>query len=58
MDTKKASHLKKLVNTIKIVDDYSIFLRIPIREDWSKKMIWDLKKANLLRLYNMIYIQF
>ena len=58
MDTKKASHLKKLVNTIKIIDDYSIFLRILIREDWSKKMIWGLKKANLLRLYNMVYIQF
>jgi len=55
---KKASHLKKWVDTIKIVDEYSMYSRVQLKENWSKKIIRDIKIANFLGVYNMVHIQF
>jgi O-methyltransferase involved in polyketide biosynthesis len=54
---KKASKLKKWVNTIKIVEEYPMFSRVPIKKIWSKKLIRDIKIAGRLRLYNMVHVQ-
>lgn len=57
---KKASHLREWVNTIRIIEEYPIFSRVPIRDDWGKNVIRDLKIANLLHLnniYKMVHVQ-
>jgi len=54
---KRASRLKKWVDTIKIVEEYPMFSRVPIKDDWSKKLIRDIRIAGRLRLYNMVHVQ-
>ena len=54
---KKASHLRRWVDTIKIVEEYPMFSRVPIKKGWSKKLIRDIKIAGRLRLYNMVLVQ-
>ena len=55
---KRASSLKKWVNTLKIIDEYSMFAKVPYNPEWGKKMIRDIKIASWLRLYNMVHVQF
>jgi len=54
---KKASHLKKWVDTLKIIEEFSMFSKVPLNINWSKKMIRDMKIASRMRLYNMIHVQ-
>ena len=54
---KRASHLRRWVDTIKIVEEYPMFSRVPIKESWSKKLKRDIKIAGRLRLYSMVHIQ-
>ena len=54
---KRASHLRRWMDTIKIIQEYPMFSRVPIKEGWSKKLIRDIKIAGRLRLYNMVHIQ-
>lgn len=54
---KRASHLRRWVDTIKVVEEYSMFSRVQFRDDWDKKAIRDMKIANFLRFYNMIHVQ-
>lgn len=54
---KRAFHLRRWVDTIKVVEEYSMFSRVQFRDDWSKKAIRDMKIANFLRFYNMIHVQ-
>lgn len=54
---KRASGLRRWVDTIKIIEEYPMFSRVPIKQEWSKKLIWDIKIAGRLRLYNMVLIQ-
>ena len=57
---KKASHLREWVDTIRIIEEYPIFSRVQIRDDWGKNVIRDLKIANFLHLnniYKMVHIQ-
>jgi len=54
---KRASHLKRWVDTIKVVEEYPMFSRVPIKEDWSKKLIRDIRIAGRLRLYNIVHVQ-
>jgi O-methyltransferase involved in polyketide biosynthesis len=54
---KKALRLKKWVDTIKVIEEYSMFSRVPIKDDWSRKLIRDIKMAGRLRLYNMIHVK-
>lgn len=55
---KRASSLRRWVDTIKIIEEYPMFSRVPIKEDWSKKLVRDIKIAGRLRLYNMVHVQF
>jgi len=54
---KKASHLRKWMETIKVIEQYSMFSRIPIKDGWSKKLIWEIKMAGRLRMYKMMHVQ-
>ena len=54
---KKASRLKRWVDTLKIIEEYSMLSKVPLNTDWSRKMIRDIKIASRLRLYNMIHVQ-
>lgn len=54
---KRASKLKEWVDTIKIVEEYPMFSRVPIKKSWSKKLVRDIKIAGRLRLYNMVHVQ-
>jgi O-methyltransferase involved in polyketide biosynthesis len=55
---KRASRLRRWVNTIKVIEEYPMFSKSPIKDYWSKKLIRDIKIAGRLRLYNMIHVQF
>ena len=55
---KRASSLRRWVDTIKIIEEYPMFSRVPIKEEWSKKLVRDIKIAGRLRLYNMVHVQF
>jgi O-methyltransferase involved in polyketide biosynthesis len=54
---KRASHLKKWVDTIKVIEEYPMFARVKFRDDWSKKVIRGMKVTNFLRLSNMVHVQ-
>ena len=54
---KRASGLRKWVDTIKVVEEYPMLSRVPVRNDFSKLEIWKIKIVGLFRLYNMIHVQ-
>ena len=54
---KRASGLRKWVDTIKIVEEYPMLSKVPVRNDFNKKEIWQIKIVSLFRLYNMIHVQ-
>jgi O-methyltransferase involved in polyketide biosynthesis len=54
---KKASGLRKWVDTIKIVEEYPMLSKVPVRNDFSRKEIWQIKIVGLFRFYNMIHVQ-
>jgi O-methyltransferase involved in polyketide biosynthesis len=54
---KKASSLRKWMDAIRIIEEYPMFSQVPIKEEWSKKLVRDIKIAGRLRLYNMVHIQ-
>jgi O-methyltransferase involved in polyketide biosynthesis len=54
---KRASGLRKWVDTIKVVEEYPMLSRVPVRNDFSKKEILQIKIVGLFRLYNMIHVQ-
>ena len=54
---KRASGLRKWVDTIKVVEEYPMLSRVPVRNDFSKMEIWKIKIVGLFRLYNMIHVQ-
>jgi O-methyltransferase involved in polyketide biosynthesis len=57
---RNASHLCEWVHTIRIIEEYPIFSRVEIRDDWDKNVIRDLKIANVLHLtnlYKMVLVQ-
>lgn len=55
---KRASILKKWVCTIKVIEEYPMFAKVKFRDDWSKKVIRGMRVTNLLRLSNMVHVQF
>jgi len=54
---KRASDIRKWVDTIKIVEEYPMLSRVPVRNDFSKIQILTIKIVGLFRLYNMIHVQ-
>ncbi len=54
---KRASDLRKWVDTIKVVEEYPMLSRVPARNDFSKKEILQITIVALFRLYNMIHVQ-
>jgi O-methyltransferase involved in polyketide biosynthesis len=54
---KRASRLKKWVDTINVIEEYPMFSKLTRKENWSKKLIRDMRIADFLRLYNMVHVQ-
>ena len=54
---KRASRLRKWVDTIKVVEEYPMFSKVPTRNDWSKKVVRGIRISDFLRLYNMVHVQ-
>ena len=54
---KRASGLRKWVDTIKVVEEYPMLSKVPARNDFNKKQIWQIKIVGLFRFYNMIHVQ-
>jgi len=55
---KKASGLRKWIDTIKIVEEYPVLSKVPARNDFNKKERLQIKMVGLFRFYNMIHVQF
>ncbi len=54
---KRASDLREWVDTIEIVEEFPMLSRVPIKNDFSKKEIIQIKIVGLFRFYNMIHVQ-
>ena len=54
---KRTSILKKWVNTIKIIDKYPMFSRLPSKTDLNKKILRGMKIADILGMYKMIHVK-
>ena len=54
---KRASGLHKWVDTIKTVEEYPMLSKVPARNDFNKKQMWQIKIVGLFRFYNMIHVQ-
>ena len=54
---KRASGLRKWFDTIKVVEEYPMLSKVPARNDFTKKQIWQIKIVGLFRFYNMIHVQ-
>jgi O-methyltransferase involved in polyketide biosynthesis len=54
---KRASGLRKWVDTIKIVEEYPMLSKLPSRNSFTRKQRWQIRIAGLFRLYNMIHVQ-
>ena len=55
---KKASKLRMWIDNIKVIDEYSMFSRIPLIEGLSKKLNRDLRIAKHINIYNIFHIKF
>ena len=56
--SKKASVLQKWVETIKILEEYPMLSKVPVRNSFSKKEMLQIKIVGLFRFYNMIHVRF
>ena len=54
---KRASDLRKWVDTINVIEEYPMLSRLPARNGFSKMEIAQIKIVGLFRLYNMIHVQ-
>jgi hypothetical protein len=54
---KRAFSLRKWVDTIKIIEEYPMLSKVPSRNDFTKKQIWQIKIVGLFRFYNMVHVQ-
>jgi O-methyltransferase involved in polyketide biosynthesis len=54
---KRASGLRKWVDTIKVVEEYPMLSKVPAKNDFTKKEIRQIKIVGLFRFYNMIHVQ-
>ncbi len=55
---RKASRLKEWINEINIIEEYSMFSKIPSLDGLSKKVMRDLKIAKCINIYNIFHVQF
>jgi hypothetical protein len=54
---KRASYLKKWVDTLVVIEEYPMFSKLPRKADCDKKLVRDMRIADFLRLYNMVHVQ-
>lgn len=54
---KSASGLQKWLDTIKIIEEYPMLSKLPSKNDFTKKQMWQIKIIGLFRFYNMIHVR-
>ncbi len=54
---KRASGLQKWIDTIKIVEEYPMLSKVPAKNDFTNKEMWQIKIVGLFRFYNMMHVQ-
>jgi O-methyltransferase involved in polyketide biosynthesis len=54
---QKASHLKKWVASIEVIEEYPMFQKVEGRDDWASKTIRGMRVIDFLRLYKMMHVQ-
>ena len=54
---KRASGLREWVDTIQVLDEFPMLSRVPVRNDFSKKEIIQMKIVGLFRFYNMMHVK-
>jgi O-methyltransferase involved in polyketide biosynthesis len=54
---KRASRLREWVSTIRVVEEFPVLSRVPMRKDWSRRVVWGFRIAGLFRMYNMVHVQ-
>lgn len=54
---KRASSLRRWVDTINIIEEYPMLSRVPARNDLSRKLLWLIRLIGLFRWYNIVYVQ-
>ncbi len=54
---KRASGLRKWVDTVKIVEEYPMLSKVPAKNDFNKKEARQVKIVGRFRFYNMIHVQ-
>ncbi|MCP4545260.1 MAG: class I SAM-dependent methyltransferase [bacterium] len=54
---KRASGLRKWVDSIRTVEEYPMLSRVPARNDFNKRETLQIRIVGLFRFYNMIHVQ-
>ncbi len=54
---KRASGLRKWVDTVRTVEEYPMLSKVPAKNDFNKKQARQVKFIGRFRLYNMIHVQ-
>ena len=54
---KRASGLRKWVDTVKIIEEYPLLSRVPARNDFNRKERLQIKIVSRFRFYNMMHVQ-
>jgi O-methyltransferase involved in polyketide biosynthesis len=54
---KRASDLRTWVDTLKVIEEYPMLSKVPVRNDFSKMEVLQIKIVGLFRFYNMIHVQ-
>lgn len=54
---KRASRLRRWVDSIKVIEEYPLLSRMPHRSGLRRKTVWGIRIAGLFRFYNMVHVQ-
>ncbi len=54
---KRASDLRTWVDTIEVIEEYPMLSKVPVRNDFSKMEMLQIKIVGLFRFYNMIHVR-
>jgi O-methyltransferase involved in polyketide biosynthesis len=53
----RAIDLQKWLGTIKVIEDYPMLSKLPVKHNLSRRVIWGLRIASLFHLYNLVHVQ-
>jgi O-methyltransferase involved in polyketide biosynthesis len=54
---QKASRLRKWIASIEVIEEYPMFAKVEVRDDWTRKTIRGMRVVDFLHLYNMMHVR-